>query len=668
MQIIKLGAVTLNQTPLAFNENAKNIINAINFAKTKNIKVLSFPELCISGYDCEDHFFASYTTDKSWDKLHEIKEYTENICISVGLPLFYNNFLLNVVVVIANKEIVAIIPKQNLAIEGLHYESRWFKGWERGKVSIFKNNNITYPIGDLVIDFDSCRIGVEICEDAWIADRPSSYLSKKGIDIILNPSASHFAFQKQKIRIQYIREASRACNCAYVYSNLLGCESGRTIYDGDCIIASEGKIVSINERFQFVDYEVIEANINLDINRLAKKKVYLNNIQEVNSNIIYSQFKLHDADNLSCIDTEPHITVLNKYEEFSLAVSQGLFDYLRKSKLKGFVVSLSGGADSTAVSLLVYYSILRAYNSFATDSNVEGFLQKLNIKIDPLPTSVFTFVNALLTCVYQKTSNNSKETEESAIKFAEEIGASFFNISIDEIVQKYTDSISQVLSKNIDWDVDDLSKQNIQSRVRSPSIWFVANLKSSLLLTTGNRSECSVGYCTMDGDSSGGFNPIGGVSKTFIKEWLKYVETNSICGLPAISSLSYVNKLSPSAELRPLSTNQTDETDLMPYFILNQIEECLVKYKMSPVDTFKRLSLSKEIAFKDLSKNKLFEYIRKFYKLWSINQWKRERYAPCFHLDDYNVDPRSWCRFPILSSNFEDELKELDEYASKLPL
>jgi NAD+ synthase (glutamine-hydrolysing) len=153
----------------------------------------------------------------------------------------------------------------------------------------------------------------------------------------------------------------------------------------------------------------------------------------------------------------------------------------------------------------------------------------------------------------------------------------------------------------------------------------------------------------MDGDTSGSFAPIAGLSKTFIIQWLQWAEK----GLDQ-PGLSAVNKLLPTAELRPLEKQQTDEADLMPYPILVEIERNAIFYRKSPVEVYEAMKDHFEPA-------SLKIYVLKFFRMWSANQWKRERFAPSLHLDDLNVDPRSWCRFPILSSGFSQELTLLDK-------
>ncbi len=255
-----------------------------------------------------------------------------------------------------------------------------------------------------------------------------------------------------------------------------------------------------------------------------------------------------------------------------------------------------------------------------------------------------------MTTAYQGTVNSSKETLESAKLLAESIGAAFYSWEISEEVASYTKKIETALERKLTWEKDDIALQNIQARARSPIIWMLANIQNSLLLTTSNRSEGDVGYATMDGDTSGSLSPIAAVDKHFLLGWLKWAEKTLGYG-----GLSRVNALTPTAELRPLEKNQTDEEDLMPYPVIAEIERLAIRDKRSPVDIY--LILKEEL---NLHPKQLKKYIVKFFQLWSRNQWKRERIAPSFHLDEFNVDPKTWYRFPILSGGYKEELKELE--------
>lgn len=195
--------------------------------------------------------------------------------------------------------------------------------------------------------------------------------------------------------------------------------------------------------------------------------------------------------------------------------------------------------------------------------------------------------NRIFTTAYQGTINSGEATLNSARELAAETGAIFHHWMIDEEVKSYTQTIENCLGRKLSWEKDDIALQNIQARARSPIIWMLANIKNALLITTSNRSEGSVGYTTMDGDTSGSIAPIAAIDKPFIINWLKWAENLGY------KSLKYVNSLQPTAELRPSSNKQTDETDLMPYPILQAIENLAINHKKSPVEVY--LSLKQEL-------------------------------------------------------------------------
>jgi NAD+ synthase (glutamine-hydrolysing) len=159
----------------------------------------------------------------------------------------------------------------------------------------------------------------------------------------------------------------------------------------------------------------------------------------------------------------------------------------------------------------------------------------------------------------------------------------------------------------------------------------------------------------MDGDTCGGISPIAGIDKAFLRRWLRWLEMKGPDGIGPLPALSAVNKLAPTAELRPAAASQTDVSDLMPYELLDAIEHQAIGEKRSPQEVLDMVAAE----FDQYNQHQLTIWVRRFFELWSRNQWKRERYAPSFHVDDKNLDPKTWCRFPILSGGFHRELSEL---------
>jgi NAD+ synthase (glutamine-hydrolysing) len=651
VRLVKVAAATLNQTPLDWERNRANVLDAIAECRANGVGILCLPELCITGYGCEDAFLSPAVLVTAADVLLELVSHTTGLIVCFGLPVLHNKATYNASCLAANGQILGFVAKRALAGDGIHYEPRWFKPWPRGKRTRLELGHRSFPIGDVYFDCGGIKIGFEICEDAWIAERPGVELALEAVDVILNPSASHFAFGKRDIRRRLVLEGSRAFGVTYVYANLLGNEAGRAIYDGDALIASGGELVASARRFSFARHGLITAVVDVDRTRTRHAAL--------------SSFEPHvTSDHDACIAapheyprTEPETTRLEleawesstelRYEEFARALPLALHDYRRKSRASGFVVSLSGGADSAAVACLTALSVRFG----AAEIGLDAFAADM-----PGPISdERALVSRLLTTVYQATKHSSEVTRQAARDVAEAVGARHIELDVDAIVEQYIGLIGTAIGRKLDWEHDDITLQNIQARARAPGVWMLANIENKLLLATSNRSEAAVGYATMDGDTAGGLSPIAGIDKAFLLRWLQWLETKGPLGIGPMPALASITRQAPTAELRPQAAVQTDEADLMPYVLLDAIERAAIRDKQSPLEVFQLM----RVAFPTYDKPQLAHWIERFFRLWSRNQWKRERYAPSFHIDDSNLDPKTACRFPILSGGFERELAEL---------
>ncbi|MGE3311194.1 MAG: NAD(+) synthase [Limisphaerales bacterium] len=655
MKLIKVAAASLNQTPLDWRGNQRRVVEAIREARDAGASVVCLPELCLSGYGCEDTFLAPDTLRRSGESLGRIIPETRGMVVSVGLPCMVNNAVFNVAALLVDGRLVGLVAKQHLAGDGIHYEPRWFKPWPAGVREQVELAGTVVPVGDLLFVVGGIRLGFEICEDAWVAARPGAQLARRGIDLILNPSASHFAFGKIEIRQRFVVEGSRAFGCSYLYANLLGNEAGRAIYDGEAMIATGGRLIAVGPRFSYAESRVTCGVVDVDMTRLQQAR-----LASFQPNLAGDPGSVHL--DFEWPKTEParrevllpdwEKSSRLKEEEFARAVPLALFDYLRKSRSRGFVVSLSGGADSAAITCLVALMVKHG----CAELGFAGWKARLGY-IDSLVTAstVRELTGCLLTTAYQATSHSGEVTRSAARAVAGAVGSEHHEFDIGELHRGYSSMIERALGRALTWDQDDIALQNIQARVRSPGIWMLTNVKGALLLSTSNRSEAAVGYATMDGDTSGGLAPIAGIDKAWLRQWLKWLETDGPLGVGPIPALSAVNAQAPTAELRPAESAQTDEADLMPYPLLDAIERAAIRDKQSPVEVYRRMRLE----FPEYEAAPLGIWVERFFRLWCRNQWKRERYAPSFHLDDENLDPKTWCRFPILNGGYEVELEEL---------
>ncbi len=655
MTNLPLAAAVLNQTPLDWDGNQARITAALREAWTSGVGLLCLPELCITGYGCEDAFHGPDVLVQAERVLEELLPETRGLVVGIGLPHLHHRALFNTVAVVADGRLLGLVAKQHLAGDGIHYEPRWFKPWQVGAVTTTKLAGHEVPFGDLLFDVGGIRFGFEICEDAWVAERPGSRLAAHGADVVLNPSASHFAFGKLAVRHRFVAEGSRAFGCAYVYANLLGNEAGRAIYDGGALIATGGRIIAQGRRLGFAEWELTTATVDISVARLAQARTasFVPALAE-HPGLVRAD---HAWPTAVPTCTDPAVAPWEtsdaiKEEEFARAEALALFDYLRKAQAQGFVVSLSGGCDSSAVVALIHLVVALA----TAELGLAGVQQRLaHIRGIATGHDARALVAHLLTTVYQGTANSSQVTRDAARIVADAVGATHRELDVDAFVNGYTAAVGAALDRRLDWSRDDLALQNIQARARAPGVWLIANLEDKLLLATSNRSEAAVGYATMDGDTCGGLSPIAGIDKAFLRHWMEWMEQRGPAGCGPLSELGVVTRQRSTPELRPADAGQQSEEDLMPFPVLDRIERLAIRDKLPPKDVLVRLVSE----FPDHPRDDLRRWVERFTVLWCRNQWKRERFAPAFHLDDENLDPKTWCRFPILSGGFHRELAEL---------
>jgi NAD+ synthase (glutamine-hydrolysing) len=663
MKLIKVAGAALNQIPFGWANNQLNIQNAIADARAAGVTILGLPELCITGYGCEDDFFRPDLRERAWKMLQELLPLTRGMVVSFGLPILHKNKIYNCVALVVDGTIRGFVAKKALANDGIHYEARQFEAWPDGLVEQFEKDGQVYKIGDLYFRIGDVILGFEICEGAWKGKRDGTHLVGKAVDIMFNPSASHFSFGKVKTRRRLVLEGSRAFGCTYVFVNLLGNEAGRAIYDGDVLIAQAGQFAAIGPRFSYHNHVLTTAIVDIEHTRMMQSrtcsfKPEITGKQDERCVEVDFTYPTRVPEARAAIVQEPWETSVRiKEEEFSRVIPLGLFDYLRKSMANGFMLSLSGGADSTAVACQVKLMV----DFGVADLGIDGFKAKLaHIKGLDKCTSKEQLVNRLLVCAYQATKQSSRTTRNAAKKVAAAVGARFFSLNIELIVRLYIKLAEKVIGRKMTWEQDDIPLQNVQARVRAPMIWLLANIFGMLLLSTSNRSEGAVGYCTMDGDTAGGLSPVAGIDKCFLKWWLVWLQNEGPSAVGPLPALIYVTKQQPTAELRPLEQAQTDEKDLMPYDVLNSIEEEAIENNRCPIECYQLI----RVGYAQYAPLQISDWVQKFFSKWSINQWKRERLAPALHCDTRNLDPRTWRRSPILSGGYAQELVTMRDYAA----
>ncbi len=718
MRPLRVAAAVLNQTPLAWEDNKRHILDALRAARHQRIHVLCLPELCVTGYGCEDEFRSPAVARTAQAVLEEILPHTQEMIVALGLPIAHDGALFNAACLAADGRLLGFVAKQHLASGGICAEPRWFRPWPRGLCVERDFAGRRYPLGDVTFRFNTAQgdltIAVEIGGDSRLAgtrfeddstddnaegDNSSPVgangsrangvganraraagdeLSAAGwerrlgsrVDLILNPSASHFAFGRYRLRRRRVLDASRSCAAGYVHANAVGNETGRAIYEGGALIASEGRLLAAGRRFSFEDYGLTAAVVDLDA--VGANDLPPEALPAATTSTTLIRVGFEPAP--SAPDPPPATPAATpvatppladweagahvQQEEFARAIALGLFDYLRKSRARGFAVSLSGGVDSAVVAILAALAVHFGGEELGLD-RLLGKLSHISDLADA--RDVRGVLDRLLSCVYQATRNSSTVTWEAACAVTESIGVRCLRFDVQPMVEAYVATVSRAIARPLTWERDDTALQNVQARARGPGVWLLANVHGALLLATSNRSEALVGYATMDGDTCGGLAPIAGIDKPFLRRWLTWMERHGPNGFGPLPALAAVNRQAPTAELRPPSAEQTDEADLMPYDLLGELERLILVDRLTPTEALQRL----ESQPGPHDRAQLAAWIERFVRLWLGSQWKRERFAPSFHVDDDHPEFKVAQRWPILSGGGERELAELRAYAAR---
>jgi len=693
----RLAAVSLNQWAMDFEGNKKRIIESIEQAKELGCTYRLGPELDITGYSCEDHFLELDTVNHSWEVVADIleKDYTQNIICELGMPVQHKGALYNCRIILFNKKVVLVRPKMFMAENGNYRESRFFTPWAKTAMEELSlpqciqrvTGQKNCPIGVAIIQTNDTEIGVEICEELWTPKSPHIDLCLDGCEIITNASGSYFELFKVFLRMDLLKSASGKSGCCYLYTNQLGVDGQRTYFDGGSMIAVNGNLIAYGERFAPKDVDVVTAVIDLEEIRERKLSSKSRSNQSSVITNLYTRIKL---DFNLCQWEGPvservsdEVYKQSKAEEIAYSTAAYLWQYIKRSGASGFFLPLSGGADSAASALIVYTMSCLVYDHIKNEeddgSNLEA-LRRIFRKKDPnwsYPTSPEEITSRILYTGYLGSENSSKATKERAAMLSKQIGSTHFEISISDIYKSFNNAVHGVFKQPARFAVhggslnEDLALQNLQARTRMVMSYFLAQLIPGeyqlpsyvLVLGSANLDESLVGYFTKYDCSSADINPIGGISKTDLKEFLVWGEKHL-----KLTALGEILNAPPTAELRPLDEStgnftQTDEADIgMTYKELSIFGRLRKVMKAGPVSMFRKLSNDwKEKGLKEIASQ-----IKLFFKKNSINRHKMTTLTPAVHCEGYSVDDNRFDLRPFLyNNNWTYQFKKLDEIVAQ---
>lgn len=597
----KIAIFSLNQWSSDFVGNAVRIINSIEKARDVGAMYRAGPELELTGYSLDDAFFETDTIYHSWRCLKDIMQSTKRIemIIDIGMPVQFGS-LYNCRVSLYRGRILCIRAKTSLAKEGIYREFRHFEPWPKDAGTVpFKlpsyvtdGKPVYVPFGtNFILDIEkadqpgsSLKIGWEICQELWDVKNASDDLYHNfGCHLVVNSSGSYWELRKQELVNDMIKGLTAKCGACYAYSNLIGCDGQRNVFNGRSCIYDNGRLVAITptdsvglfEEIQMVTYYInpsdidanralrgVRPNVSKSSGRIWNLQDEANEVYKTDHGIFY--IKIDKQQKSNTVDSLPYSLDINPKIRFEKEifhfVSLWLWDYLRRSKMRGFMIPLSGGLDSSTVAVLVY-SMCNHLKDLYDNENVQDYFYNVhNITVDSLRdrlSSPEALCKMLLRCSYLSTNYSSEATESRARNLSSAIGAEYTCISIQDIYERCREKGPKVNPKSSGVS---LMEQNLQARLRMVMTYHLSE-GSRIVLATGNVDEAIMGYLTKYDCSSADINPIGGLCKEDLRSFLQFSRQELFASnTKLVEILGEIIDAPPSAELT--GSEQRDELEM----------------------------------------------------------------------------------------------------------
>lgn len=513
--------------------NEKQIESLILQAEGKGAEVIVFPELCITGYSCQDLFSQQLLLERAEEALYHILDITRSLKIIsiVGMPVMVNSYLLNAAVVIQGGKILGVVPKTHLPNYKEFYEMRWFASAKVvGDTTTHLCAQIVPVSANIIFRTTEFNFAIELCEDLWAPIPPSSYLTLKGADVIFNLSASNELICKHNYLRELICQQSARGLCGYVYSSCGYGESTQdVVYAGNALIYEKGVCIAQSKRF-CMDEQLIISEIDVERIRTERRidSTWSDSVRNLmDRTVVDVDCKLmdptYDFQLTRWVNPHPFVPGGKELDErceeiFAIQV-EGLAKRIQHTWAKTVVLGISGGLDST-LALLVCVKTMDKLNRSRKDI--------VGVTMPGFGTT-------------DRTYNNS-------ISLMRSLGITIKEISIrDACIQHFKDI-------EHDMNVHDVTYENCQARERTQILMDVANQMNGFVVGTGDLSELALGWCTYNADHMSNYGVNTSVPKTLVKYLVSWVAMSSMEGESKETLLDIVDTpISP--ELIPADEN-----------------------------------------------------------------------------------------------------------------
>lgn len=629
---IRVAAGSFETSIANVKNNSENICNLINEAYHNDARVLVLPELCLTGYTCEDLFNQDRLLNEAKQQLQTIITATNNkdLITIVGLPYQHLNSLYNVAAVIHQGALLALVPKTHIPNYQEFYEARRFE--QAPKENTLTNFNCQkIPFGTHYVfasttnsDF---KFGVEICEDLWLPDAPSTKLALNGANLILNPSASNEITTKSDYRRLLVSSQSARLVCGYVYCNAGNGESTTdVVFSGHHIISENGTMIKESRGF---DSELIYGD--LDLKKLSSERRKMTTFKSYhNYETIYFDSTNIDLNTTYYYDPHPFVPSnrdlrAKRCKEVFDIQTRGLMQRLKATGIKKVVIGISGGLDST-LALLVCTMAFKKLNYDTKD-----------------------IIAITMPCF-----GTTSRTKNNALGLMEELAVTSIEVDITESVRIQFRDIEQ------DENIHDVTYENVQARTRTEILMNKANQVGGLVIGTGDLSEVALGWSTYNGDHMSMYAVNVSVPKTLVRYLVDYV-ASLYHGEKLETILKDILDTPVSPELLPQENDQIvqkTEDIVGPY----ELHDFFIYHMVRFGDEPRKLYRKTKLAFKDkYDKETIKKWLTKFYWRFFSQQFKRSCIPDGPKVGSVSLSPRGDWRMPSDAnvSNWIDEIEKI---------
>lgn len=626
MRLVRIGIASVNTTVGGFDTNIDRAIRIARDMAADNVTVGVFPEQLVGGYPVEDLVQWQGFVEGQWPQLERFARETADFpaAFALGVSVMRHGLRYNCAAVVAGGRIHALVPKQKLPTYNIFYEGRTISHG----VPFDLDEVHGVPFGDVIVDFDFGRVAVEVCEDLWSPEGPIGRRAYSGAELVLNLSASPWRIGITQTRRELVATRAADYQCTIAYANAVGANDG-LIFDGGGHVNQNGRLMLDAPRFR---EGFAATTIDLDRSmRLRSENTTWRLDQEafaarhdpVPTVSVSAEMLATDATRATLTyPVPPHqsfflpeprevVSPLTAFcEDILDALALGLGDYFEKTgafKLIG--VSLSGGRDSLLTLLVAHRYASRARPD------------------DP---------GSLIRAFTMPSRYSSTATRSAAAQICEDLGVPLEVIPIHEAFERELAAAGAMLDDGEE--VTEITRQNIQARIRAQRMWNWSNSAGGMFLQTGNMTEKAVGYTTIGGDLMGALGVLANVPKTVVTTLLRYLlETTGHEGI------RMVLETEPGPEL---AANQSAQDELMPYEILDACFHLFAAEKLLPEEVEQVLAA----MFPEAPAARLHADVEKFTRLFvqSIYKWVQSPIS--LHIGNLDLERDRALQLPVVQS------------------